>query len=123
MPKFLIRVVVNAIAIWITASILPGIQIIDNDLGTLLIVGLIFGVVNALIRPIVMLLTCPAVILTLGLFILVINGLMLSLTASLAGDRLTVDGFGTAILGGIIMGISGVILESVLGLRDQGEKN
>ena len=123
MPKFLIRVVVNAIAIWITASILPGIQVIDNDLGTLLIVGLIFGVVNALIRPIVMLLTCPAVILTLGLFILVINGLMLSLTASLAGDRLTVDGFGTAILGGIIMGISGVILESVLGLRDQGEKN
>ena len=123
MAKFLIRVVVNAIAIWITASILPGIQVIDNDLGTLLIVGLIFGVVNALIRPIVMLLTCPAVILTLGLFILVINGLMLSLTASLAGDRLTVDGFGTAILGGIIMGISGVILESVLGLRDQGEKN
>ena len=87
MMKFLIRVVVNAIAIWITASILPGIQVIDNDLGTLLIIGLIFGIVNALIRPIVMLLTCPAVILTLGLFILVINGLMFWLAAALVVPR------------------------------------
>ena len=123
MGKFLLRVIVNAIAIAITASLLPGIHVVNQDLGTLLIVGLIFGVINALIRPIVTLLTCPFVIVTLGLFIFVINGLMLLLTASLSGGRLTVDGFWWAVGGGIIMGVVGLILESVLGIRGQKNKS
>lgn len=123
MGKFLLRVIVNAIAIAITASLLPGIHVVNQDLGTLLIVGLIFGLVNALIRPIVSLLTCPFVIVTLGLFIFVINGLMLLLTASLSGGRLTVDGFWWAVGGGIIMGVVGLILESVLGIRGQKNKS
>jgi putative membrane protein len=121
MGKFLLRVVVSAIAIAITAAVLPGIHVVNNDMGTLLVIGLIFGLVNAVLRPIVSLLTCPFIILTLGLFIFVINGLMLLVTASLSGGRLQVENFGWAVVGGIIMGIVGVILESVLGIRDRGQ--
>jgi putative membrane protein len=119
MRNFLIRVIINAIGIAITAQLLPGITVANNDIGTLLIIGLVFGIVNALVKPILMILTCPAVILSLGLFILVINGLMLLLTASLIPARLTVDGLGSAILGGIVMGIIGIILEALLGVNDK----
>jgi putative membrane protein len=122
MGKFLLRVIINAIAIAITASLLPGIHVVNQDLGTLLVIGLIFGLVNALIKPILAVLTCPFIILTLGLFIFVINGAMLLLTASLSGGRLIIDGFWWAVLGGIIMGIVGLVLESVLGVREQKEK-
>ena len=118
MSKFLIRVIVSAVAIAVTAAILPGIHVVNNDIGTLLILGLIFGIVNALIKPIVALLTCPFVILTLGLFVLVINGLMLLLTASLSGGRLMVDGLLWAIIGGIIMGIVNMVLEAALGVNN-----
>src|SRR5258707_11588330 len=107
MGKFLLRVIINAIAIAITANLLPGIHIVNQDLGTLLLIGLIFGIVNALVKPLLSLLTCPFIILTLGLFILVINGAMLLLTANLSGGRLIVDGFWWAVGGGIIMGIVG----------------
>jgi putative membrane protein len=123
MRNFLIRVVINAIAIAIAASLLPGINVADNDLGTLLIIGLVFGIVNALVKPILVILTCPAVIVTLGLFLLVINGLMLLLTASLIPDRLQVDGLGSAILGGIVMGLVGIVLESVLRLDDDDKRD
>ena len=122
MGKFLLRVIINAIAIAITASILPGIHVVNQDLGTLLIIGLIFGIVNALVKPLLSLLTCPFIILTLGLFILVINGAMLLLTANLSGGRLIIDGFWWAVLGGIIMGIVGLVLESVLGIREQKDQ-
>jgi putative membrane protein len=117
MRNFVVRVIINAIAIAVTATLLPGIHVVNQDIGTLLILGLIFGLVNALIKPLVQLLTCPFILITLGLFIFVINGLMLLLTASLSGGRLIVDGLGWAIIGGIIMGIIGVILESVLSPR------
>jgi len=119
--KFLLRVVINAIAIAITASLLPGIHVVNQDLGTLLIIGLVFGVINALIKPVLTVLTCPFIILTLGLFLFVINGLMLLLTANLSGGRLIIDGFWWAVGGGIIMGIVGLVLESVLGVQDRKE--
>lgn len=119
MRNFVIRVIINAVGIAIVAQLLPGITVANNDIGTLLVIGLVFGIVNALVRPILLVLTCPAVILTLGLFILVINGLMLLLTASLVPDRLTVDGLLPAILGGIIMGLISMVLESVLGVNDK----
>jgi len=118
MRDFLIRVIINAIGIALIARILPGIHVVNNDLGTLLIIGLVFGVVNALLKPLLLLLTCPAVILTLGLFVLVINGIMLLVTASLVPDRFQVDGLGWAIIGGIIMSIISLVLENALGVRD-----
>lgn len=112
--NFIIRLIINAIALAITASILPGITIAGGT-GTLLLVAFVFGVVNAVVKPIIAILTCPAVILTLGLFILVINGLMLLLTSSLVGvENFAVDGFGTAFIGGIVMGIVAIIVEAVL---------
>jgi putative membrane protein len=116
--NFILRVLINAVGIAITASILPGITVADNDLGTLLIIGLVFGIVNALVKPILVLLTCPFVIATLGLFLLVINGLMLLLTEALIPERLQIDGLGWAILGGIVMGLIGMILESIFKPKD-----
>ena len=80
--------------------IIPSIQVADNNIGTLLIIGLIFGIVNSMLKPILILLTCPAVVLSLGLFIFVINGIMLLITDALAGDRLIIEGgIFTAVLG------------------------
>ncbi len=114
--KLLLRLGVNAVALFLTAQLLPGIKV-NGDVGTLLLLALIFGIVNALIKPIVEPLTCPLVILTTGLFVLVINGAMLMPTARMSGGRLIVEGWGTAIVGGIIMGIINVVLEAVLGLN------
>ncbi len=114
MGKILLRIITYAIAIDLTAKLLPGIHLANSELGTLLIIGLIFGIVNAFIKPILMVLTCPFVLLTLGLFVLVINGLLLLLTAQLSGKLLTIDNFGWAVLGGLIMGIISVILETAL---------
>jgi putative membrane protein len=118
MRDFLIRVVISAVAIAITASLLPGVHVVNNDIGTLLILGVVFGLVNGLIKPIISLLTCPLVFLTLGLFILVINGAMLMLTAAISDGRLVIDHFGWAIGGGIIMGIVGVVMEWAFGVND-----
>lgn len=112
--NFIIRLVINAVALTITASLLPGIHILGDDLGTLILIALVFGIVNAIVKPIVAVLTCPLVILTLGLFIFVINALMLQLTASLLPDRFAIDSFGTALLGGIVMGITAIIVEWIL---------
>ncbi len=119
MREFAIRVLINAVAIAVTAILIPNIQVANNDISTLLIVGLIFGVVNSMLKPILILLTCPAVLLSLGLFILVINGVMLLITDALAGDRLVIQGgIWTAILGGMVMGIVSMFLETVLRLND-----
>ena len=117
MRNFIIRVIISAIAITITASLLPGITLANDTIGTVLIIGLVFGIVNAIVKPLLIFLTCPAVIITLGLFILVINGAMLMLTASFV-DALQIDGWGTAIVGGIIMSIVTMIFESIMGLDD-----
>lgn len=118
MAHFVLRLVVNAIALVITAYILPGIHV-ETDIGPLVIVALIFGVVNALAKPVITILSCPLIIITLGLFYLVVNGLMLLITDSLAGDRFEVDGLGWAILGGIVMGLVGMMLEGALGLNEK----
>ena len=81
--KILLRLFINAIALWVAVQIVPGIY--AEDLLTIIIVALIFGVVNALIRPLVAFFTCPMIIVTLGLFIFVINAVMLWLTAWIAG--------------------------------------
>jgi putative membrane protein len=123
MRGFLVRLVINMAAIALTAELLPGIAI-NGGFGTLLLVALVFGIVNAIVKPILILLTCPAVILSLGLFILVINGLMLLLTSSLLGERFIVDGFGTAFIGGIVMGIIAIVIEAglrALGFEDDDE--
>ena len=113
MRSFVIRLIITMIAFYITAQILPGINV-SSDLGQLFLVALIFGIVNAILKPIIVLLTCPLVLISLGLFLVVINALLLMLTSSLAGSALQVDGFGSALLGAIVLGIVSLIVEAVL---------
>lgn len=119
--RFLIWVVVNALALAAAAWLLDGIDVAGDTTTdqaiTLILVALIFGVVNAIVEPIVKLFSIPFIILTLGLFLLVINALMLMLTDWISGLfdlGFTVDGFWTAVLGGIIITIATWILEAVL---------
>jgi putative membrane protein len=119
--NFLVRVIVNALALGAAAWLLDGIDVEGDKTSdqalTLLGVALIFGVVNAFIAPVIKLLSLPFIILTLGLLLLVINAFMLLLTAWLA-DVLDlgfeVDGFWTAVVGSIIITIVSWLVGAVL---------
>lgn len=117
MDTLLIRWVINAIALWIAVLIVPGIHAPDSVV-TLAGTAAIFGLVNTLIRPVLKLLTCPLILLTLGLFTVVINALMLWLTswiAGLFGLGFTVNGFLPALLGTIVVSIVSIVLSKVTG--------
>ena len=116
--KFLLWLVVNALALAAAAWLLDGIRLTGPDKAVhLVVVALIFGVVNAVVRPVVKLLSLPFIILTLGLLIFVINALMLLLTAWVsvqAGLGFHVDGFATALIGAVVISIASWVLELVL---------
>lgn len=119
--RFLIWVVVNALALAASAWLLGGIEVTGDTtqdrIITLVLVALIFGVINAIVEPVVKLLSLPLIILTLGLFLIVINAAMLLLTGWISeqfGLGFSVDGFWTAVLGAIIITIATWILEAVL---------
>ena len=113
---FLLRVVINALALGVAAWLVGGISVggdTNEQLLTLLAVGLVFGVVNTFITPIVKLLSIPFIIVTLGLFLIVVNALMLLLTEEIAGVfglDFTVDGFWSAVFGSIIISIVSAVL-------------
>jgi putative membrane protein len=116
MRHLLLRWIINAIALAVAATFVSGIHV-DGGWLVLALVALIFGLVNALIRPLVALLTCPLIILTLGLFTLVINAAMLLLAswiAGLLGIGFTVDGFWPAFWGGLVISIVSFVLSLVL---------
>jgi len=110
--SFLIRWMINTIALSAAVQVIPGLHFTDGPL-QLLAVALVFGVVNAVLRPILTVLSCPLVLLTLGLFTLVINGVMLMLTARLAAIwnlGFKVDGFWPAFWGGLVVGMVSLAL-------------
>lgn len=111
--KIILRIAINAIAIWLTTLLIPAIQL-QGGFVTLLIVSIIFGLVNAFIRPIVKLFSLPVTCLTLGLFTLVINGLMLGLTSWLAGGLMEIQGSWWQELGWVILGAIIISLVSSL---------
>jgi putative membrane protein len=117
----ILRVVVNALALAAAAWLLDGITVSGSGSGrrivTMIVVGLIFGLVNAVVRPVVKLLSLPFILLTLGLLIFVINALMLLLTSWLAdqlGVGFHVSGFWTAVVGAVIVAVVTWLLELVL---------
>lgn len=121
MIRFFIRLVVNAVAIWAAVQLVPGLNYVGTTT-SLLIVALVFGVVNALVRPLLLLLTCPFIILTLGLFVLVVNTIMLSLTVWLSGIwdlGLTSTGFWATFLGALVISIVSSIINLVI--KDDNE--
>jgi putative membrane protein len=111
--RFALRVIINGAAILLAAAIVPGIAVRHQDVWTLLLVGLVIGLVNAFLKPIVDVFAFPLLILTLGLFQLVVNALLLLLVAWLVPD-LVIDGFWPAFVGALIVGIAGVVLEIVM---------
>ena len=122
--RFLLWVTVNALALAVATWLLPGITLTAGTSGqrllSLLVVAVVFGLVNAIVRPVVMLLSLPFIILTLGLLVLVINACLLLLTSWLSqglGLGFHVDGFWTALLGGIVVAIATWVLELVVGDR------
>jgi putative membrane protein len=119
--RFLIWVLVNALALAAATYLLDGITLTgataEDRVLTLVLVAMVFGVVNAVVRPVVKLLALPFIILTLGLLVFVINGLMLLLTSWLStqiGLGFHVDGFWTAVLGGLVVMVASWVLEVLL---------
>ncbi|MCM2268478.1 MAG: phage holin family protein [Thermoanaerobaculia bacterium] len=99
--RFLVRILVNGFGLVAAAYLLPGIHW-SGGLGALLVAGFVLGAINLIVKPIVAVLSCPLIVLSLGLFYLVINGLMLAL-ADLLLDALVVDGFVWAVIGGFFL--------------------
>lgn len=108
---FLLRLIINGIVFYLIAMYVPGIH--ANSFGAAVLAAFIFGIVNAIVRPIVLLLTLPFTILTLGLFIIIVNALMFWLATWIA-PGFKVDGFMPALIGGIIMMIVGFITNHLL---------
>lgn len=119
MTRFLLRWAINAAGLYAAVWIVPGIHLF-GEWTDILWLALIFGLLNALVRPLLKLLTCPLIILTLGLFTVVINTFLLMLTSSIGqafGIGFTVDGFWQALLGSLVISLVSVALS--LFLRDE----
>src|SRR3989475_11359299 len=103
MKGFVFRLVITGLGLWAAETIVPGVRI--DGWGNLIVAALLLGIVNAVIRPIILILTLPLTILTMGLFILVVNGISLALVAWLI-PGFSLSGLGAAILGSIVVGLT-----------------
>jgi putative membrane protein len=122
--RFIIRTIITAVALWAAVALIPGIEYQGAWWG-LLIVALVFGVINALVRPALLILSCPLIVLTLGLFIFVLNAFLLWLTGQVSGALgldFSVTGFWAAVLGGIIVGVVSTVLNLVVGTKPGARK-
>ncbi|GEA86961.1 phage holin family protein [Cellulomonas cellasea] len=119
---FVLRVLINGVAIWLATLVLSGLTVVGGDstaerAGIVLLVALIFGIVNAVVKPLVAFLSFPLYILTLGLFTLVVNALMLMLTAWIterADWGLRIDDFWTALIGALVIAVVSFVLSVVV---------
>ena len=112
MPGFILRTLITMLGLWLADRLLDGVTITGS--GTFVLAALLLGFVNALIRPIAVILTLPLTILTLGLFLFVINALMFSLVATLLSG-FVVAGFGSALLGAIVVSLTSLIASWFIG--------
>lgn len=112
MTRFLIRWFVCGLGLWITAGIFGGITY-DSRVGVIVVAGLILAAVNAVIKPIVIILSLPAILFSLGLFMIVINGFMVLLVSKLYAS-LYVTSFWTAILAGMVIGLVNYLVTTIL---------
>jgi putative membrane protein len=118
MKKLLIRWVIVGLSLFVAAWMVPGIRVEPNGFGAYALTAAILGFVNAIVRPLLVVLTCPAIILTLGLFVLVLNAISLAIASWIAVNwfhvGFHVDGFGAAFLGALIVSIVSVILSALV---------
>jgi len=125
MTKFILRWLINAIALYLAIRFVPGIGFGGGWLG-LLWLALIFGLVNAFLRPLLQLLTCPLILLTLGLFTLIINMVMLKVTEWIAnafGLGMSIDGWGPLFLGSLVISIVSMVLSLILRDEVRGKRH
>ncbi len=121
MKSVLIKIAVNALAIWVAAAVINGVHVGGSGgkkVLTLLVVGAIFGVLNAFIKPVIKLFSLPAIVLTLGLFVFIINAFMLQLVSWLS-DSLNIEFhidhfFWTAVLAAIVVSFVSMVLHLIL---------
>jgi putative membrane protein len=119
---FAIRLLVNAAALWVATEIVPGVSY-DGGLVPFLVVALVFGVINSTLRPLTKILTFPLIIVTLGFFALVVNGLMLWLTSSLSsslGIGFHISGFWAAFFGALVVSVVSALLS--LSIRSKASR-
>ncbi|GEN81591.1 phage holin family protein [Actinotalea fermentans] len=120
--KFLLKVIINAVAIWLATLVLSGLEVVGGDetaqrVLVFLAVALVFGVVNAIVKPVVKLLSLPLYILTLGLFTVVVNAAMLWLVGWLSEQTdygLRIDNFWTAVVGALIISVASFVMSLVV---------
>ncbi|MDO5711204.1 MAG: phage holin family protein [Micrococcales bacterium] len=122
MVNLAIRVGVNALALWLTALVVPGIRLgeespsLSNRLVTILLVAVVFGIVNAAMKPVVTFFSLPFIVLTLGLFTIVVNAAMLAITAWVSGGLgldFSIDSFfWSAILGALVLSFISMLLST-----------
>ena len=111
---FLVRLLVNALALYLLTQVYGGVTFAPGaDVGSIVIAALVMGIVNALIRPVLLLLSLPVNLLTLGLFTLVVNAVVLWLVASVTA--LNVNGFGDAFIGAIVLAVISWVLDHLVG--------
>ena len=116
MTKFILRWVINAIALFLAVYLVPGVSL-QGGWASLIWLALIFGLINAFLRPLLKLLTCPLIVLTLGLFTLLINTFLFWLTSQVGqafGIGFTISGFWPAFFGGLVVTVVSVILSLIL---------
>ena len=113
--KFLQSWAINTLAVLVAVRVVPGIHIKSDDLWTPFIASLVLGILNSFIRPIMMLLALPLLIFTLGLFMLVINAVLLYFVGFLLRPYFYVDNFKSAFLGAVIIGIISLVLNTLTG--------
>ena len=119
MTKFILRLAVNAVALYLAVYFVPGVNL-EGGFVSIIWLALIFGLINAFLRPLLKLLTCPLIFLTLGLFTLLINTFLFWLTGEIGqafGIGFTVAGFWPAFLGGLVVTVVSVIMSLIL--RDE----
>lgn len=118
MTGFLLRALISALGLWLASELVSGIHV--AGVGTLIAAALLLGIVNAIVRPILFLLTLPITVITLGLFLFVVNAAMLGLVA-LFLPGFTIDGFWSAVLGALIVALTGWVASWFIGPKGRVE--
>ncbi len=112
----LVRILVNALALAITAAILPKIYFVDTSIGNWLLMAFMLGVLNALLKPVLQFFTLQFIFVTYGLVVVLVNALLLWLLSLLFPNRFAVDSLLWVLVGGLVLGLLSSFLESLLGL-------
>lgn len=111
--NLLLRWGINSLGLWIAASLIGSVSFDQDKLSVILWSGLLLAIINAFIKPIVVILSLPAIVLTLGLFVVVVNGLMVSLLSKFYG-QLNIESFGAAIVTGLVIGLVNFLVTKIV---------